>query len=82
MQDVEIAGIVAPFLVALGAFLKNQTPLKNDFIPLILVAVGLAAVMFYTRDFGNVATWIAAAMTGFTAVGIHSGTQATVRLTE
>lgn len=78
MNDTEISATVAALLVGLGAFLKNQTPLNNNWIPSVLMLAAIAATLGLTGGWTSVETWIKAIMAGFTAVGVHSGTRSTM----
>lgn len=63
-------------LVMLGAFLKNNTPIDNNWIPLILlvVAVPTYVAMVWPVDFNGAVMAVGAALS---AVGMHNSARAT-----
>ena len=63
-------------LIALGAFLTKFTPIKRDWIPLILLVLGTGAYLGLS-DTITVETIILGVGAALSAVGIHSGTRAT-----
>lgn len=78
MNDTEASAMVAALLIALGRYLKNGTPLRNEWIPSILLLVAVVATLGLTQGWGEFRAWIAAIMAGLSAVGAHSGTRSTV----
>ena len=64
-------------LIMLGAFLKHQTPIDNNWIPLILLVVGTVAysAMAWPLDLNGAVMAIGSALS---AVGIHTGTRSTI----
>ena len=63
-------------LVALGAFLKTNTPLPNNYIPLALLVCGLAGylAMSWPPSVESIITGIGASLA---AVGAYQGTRNT-----
>ncbi len=78
MNDTQISATVSALLVALGAFLKNSTPLRNEWIPSVLLVVAIVATLGLTGAWTSFSVWIQAIGAGLAAVGLHSGTVATM----
>lgn len=64
-------------LVMLGAFLKNNTPIDNNWIPLILLVVAIPTylAMTWPVDLNGAIMAVGAALS---AVGMHNGTRSTI----
>lgn len=77
MNDTEISATVSALMVGLGAFLKSHTPLRNEWIPSILLVIAIVATLGLTNGWLSFEAWIKAIGAGLAAVGLHSGTVAT-----
>jgi len=71
-----IAVTLSGVLVMIGVFLKNQTPLNDDWIPLVLVCLAIPSylVAVWPPDFNAAVMAVGSA---FSAVGLYSATKST-----
>lgn len=71
-----LAATLSGVLVALGLFLKHQTPLNPDWIPLVLLVLGMAAYLgsVWPPSVDSIITGLGVSLS---AVGAYSGTKAT-----
>lgn len=76
MNQLEQLGGLAGVLLALGWFLKTQTPLSNRLIPAILVAAGTAIYCAYSG--WTVQNAVYGFMTSLATIGAHGGTKNTL----
>lgn len=76
-QGMGMAAGLSGALVALGAFIKNYTPINSDWIPSIILVLGVVA---YVSTAGPItlSTIITGFGLAFAAVGVHAGTKSTV----
>lgn len=71
-------GIVVAFVLLVGGIIKNYTPIKNDFIPLITWALGGLLYQWLAGGWSDPRQWMMALISVAGATGLHSATRSTV----
>lgn len=75
MEQLGQFGGIGGILLAIGWFLKNQTPLDNKWIPLSLLLIGVSISLGLQGP--TVANAIEGVMAALMATGFHSGVTST-----
>jgi hypothetical protein len=73
-------GLVIAFVLMLGGIIKNFTPVKNEFIPLITWALGGLLYQWLADGWADPRQWMMALLSVAGATGLHSATRATVEV--
>lgn len=73
-------GLVVAFVLLIGGVIKNFTPLKNEFIPLITWALGGLLYQSLTGGWMDVRQWMMALISVAGATGLHSATRSTAEI--
>jgi hypothetical protein len=73
-------GLVIAFVLMLGGIIKNFTPVKNEFIPLITWALGGLLYQWLSDGWEDPRQWMMALLSVAGATGLHSATRSTVEV--
>jgi hypothetical protein len=73
-------GLVIAFVLMLGGIIKNFTPVKNEFIPLITWALGGLLYQWLADGWADPRQWMMALLSVAGATGLHSATRSTVEV--
>jgi hypothetical protein len=70
-------GLVIAFVLMLGGIIKNFTPIKNEWIPLVTWILGGLLYQWLSEGWADPRQWMMALLSVAGATGLHSATRST-----